>query len=234
MSEHGYRPDSEFKEHYEPSTKPKQQPLESDPRHRPRSGSRDQQQTLESDPRHRPRSGTRDQQQPLESDPRHRPRSGSRDQQQPLESDPRHQRGTGNLGRRHGPESQERVVVQKKVEGRLTAFFQSLKNRSVGLIKWSANMLVSGLLGAALFPIIGPVGATAAAMGAAAVMTSIQNKLKSLGLHLQEDTVHKLVDPFQWKQFDESDLRKVIEDVLSKNRAANEDLKQLFLDLVPT
>src|SRR5438270_12825626 len=115
MSEHGYRPDSEFKEHYEPSTKPKQQPLESDPRHRPRSGSRDQQQ-------------------PLESDPRHRPRSGSQDQQQPLESDPRHQRGTGNLGRRHGPESQERGVVQKKVEGRLTAFFQSLKNRSFRLI----------------------------------------------------------------------------------------------------
>jgi hypothetical protein len=113
------------------------------------------------------------------------------------------------------------------VEGGLTRFFQSLKNGLIELIKWSAKTIVSSLLGAALAPIIGPIGAIVTVAGAAAAM----NELESLGL--RADTTHKLIEPLQGKPLYESDLRKVIGDVLSEDRAANEDLRQLYLDLIP-
>ncbi len=65
------------------------------------------------------------------------------------------------------------------------------------------------------------------------VKTLIQDELEPLGLHLQEDTINKLVEPLHGKQFDESDLRKVIEEVLSTDRRANEDLTKAFIDLIP-
>ncbi len=132
----------------------------------------------------------------------------------------------------------ERMAIESQthpeatVEGGLTAFFNSLI-RGVGeLIKVSAITLVSGILAAALLPFFGPVVAVGFSLGAVVVL--IQDKLKLLGLDLQDDTIRKLVEPLQGKVIDESVLQKVIEEVLSKDRQANEDLAKAFIDLLPT
>jgi hypothetical protein len=121
--------------------------------------------------------------------------------------------------------TQTRLKTEQKVKGGLNAFFDRL-------VSTSAKAFVSGILGAALFPIIGP--AAAATMGVAAAMISIQKELKALNLDLQEDTVHKLVEPLKGKQVDESELRRVIEEEVLPDRQANEDLKQLYYELLPT
>lgn len=125
-------------------------------------------------------------------------------------------------------------LKHKKLEGGLNSFFNSLISKSVvTLINWSAKTLAPALLGAALFPFFGPVGGIAAAVGVAAMVHSIQDQLEPLGLHLQEDTLNKLVEPLRGKQFDETELRKVIWKVLP-DRQANEDLKQFFSEMLPT
>ncbi len=111
--------------------------------------------------------------------------------------------------------------IERQAEIGVTGFFK-------GLVK----TFVSGIIGAALFPFVGPVVAAAATV-TALVVTLIQDELEPLGLHLQEDTINKLVEPLHGKQFDESDLRKVIEEVLSTDRRANEDLTKAFIDLIP-
>jgi hypothetical protein len=170
-------------------------------------------------------------------DPEHSMHNEPRQRQEP-KIDDRHAPGTARRSQQgQGPKSnnisitqrpqQGQRLVQRKVEGGLTRFFQSLKNGLIELIKWSAKTVVSSLLGAALAPIIGPIGAIVTVAGAAAAM----NELESLGL--RADTTHKLIEPLQGKPLYESDLRKVIGDVLSEDRAANEDLRQLYLDLIP-
>lgn len=129
--------------------------------------------------------------------------------------------------------SESQTLPEATVEGGLTAFFDSLISRSVKLINWSAKTLAPALLGAALFPVVGPVVAIFAAVGVGAVVHSIQDQLEPLGLHLREDTVNKLVEPLRGKKVDETELRKVIWEALS-DRQANEDLKQFFIDLQPT
>ncbi len=119
---------------------------------------------------------------------------------------------------------------KQKVKSGLTKFFGS---PTFKLITWSTKTFAPALMGAALFPFFGPVGSIAAAMGVAAVVHSIQDQLGPSGLHLQEDTLNKLVEPLQGKQFDEAELREVIGKVLP-DRQANEDLKQFFIKLLPT
>jgi hypothetical protein len=127
---------------------------------------------------------------------------------------------------RTGLKTEQKVKdTEQKVKGGLNAFFDKL-------VSTSAKAFVSGILGAALFPIIGP--AAAATMGVAAAMISIQKELKALNLDLQEDTVHKLVEPLKGKQVNESELRKVIEEEVLPDRQANEDLYQLYHKLLGT
>lgn len=131
---------------------------------------------------------------------------------------------------------ESQTLPEATVEGGLIAFFNSLISKSVvTLSNWSAKTLAPALLGAALFPFFGPVGSIAAAVGVAAVVDSIQDQLRPLGplgLHLQDDTVNKLVEPLQGKKFTENELRKVVGEVLS-DRQANEDLKQFLIKLLP-
>jgi hypothetical protein len=110
--------------------------------------------------------------------------------------------------------------IQIEMEGGLTKFFDSLMSKSIKLISWSVKTLTPALLGAALFPVLGPVGGGAVVAGTTAA------------LQLREDTVNKLVKPLQGKRFNESELREAIKKVLS-DRQANEDLKQVFIDLLP-
>lgn len=131
-------------------------------------------------------------------------------------------------------ELQSLTPEQQKVEGGLTGFFNSLI-RGVGeLIRVSTITLFSGILGAALLPFFGPVVAIGVSLGVMAAVTEIQEKLKPLGLGLQDDTVRKLAEPLQGKRPDERDLQKVMEEVLSKDRQANEDLAKAFRQLLPT
>ena len=117
-----------------------------------------------------------------------------------------------------------------KMEGGLSNFFSNMAGK---LINWSTKTLVAALLSAALFPILGPVGAATVAVGGSALTTKMQEELRSLSLYLREDTLNKLVEPLQGKQFAEDGLRKVIWEALS-DRQANEDLKQYFIYLFPT
>jgi len=52
-------------------------------------------------------------------------------------------------------------------------------------------------------------------------------------LHLQQSTVDDIIETLG-KDFDRSQLQNRIEHVLSHNQRANEDLKQFFVDLLPT
>lgn len=131
-------------------------------------------------------------------------------------------------------ELQRLTPEQQKVEGGLTRFFKSLF-RGVGeLISVSVTSLFSGILAAALLPFFGPVVAIGVSLGVMAAVTQIQENLKPLGLDLQDDTVRKLAEPLQGKRPDERELRKVIEEVLSEDRPANEDLAKAFSKLLPT
>jgi hypothetical protein len=124
--------------------------------------------------------------------------------------------------------------AQQEVEGGVTGFFKSLF-RGVGkLLKVSALSLFSGILGAALLPFFGPVAAIGVSLGLGAAVIEIQENLKPLGLGLQDETIRKLAEPLQGKQPDERELRKVIEEVLSEDRQANEDLAKAFSKLLPT
>jgi len=125
-------------------------------------------------------------------------------------------------------------VEQKKIEGGLIDFFDSLIDGMVDLITEPVKTLVPAILGAALFPILGPIAAGTIAIGTAAAMTSIP-----------EDTINKLAKPLQEQQRDEiylldkSALHKIaltniIEEILSTDRQANEDLQKFFIDQVPT
>ena len=135
---------------------------------------------------------------------------------------------------RYEQELQRLTPEQQKVEGALTRFFNSLF-RGVGeLIELSVKSLFSGLLGAALLPFFGPVVAIGVSLGVMAAVTQIQENLKPLGLGLQDDTIRKLAEPLQGKQPDQCDLQKVIEDVLSQDRQANQDLAKAFRQLLPT
>jgi hypothetical protein len=131
-------------------------------------------------------------------------------------------------------ELQRLTPEQQKVEGGITGFFKSLF-RGVGeLISVSVKSLFSGILGAALLPFFGPVLAIGFSLSLAAAVSLIQDELKPLGLDLRDDTIQKLAEPLQGKQLDESELRKVIEEVLSEDRPANEDLAKAFSKLLPT
>lgn len=110
--------------------------------------------------------------------------------------------------------------------GALTRFFGSV-------LDVTAKALVPGLLGAALFPIIGPFGAFAAAASMSAVTHAIQHELAPLDLHLQDSTIQKLVEPFESSPIDEGKLRRVIEENVLPDRHANEDLRQLYDKLLP-
>ncbi len=122
---------------------------------------------------------------------------------------------------------ESQTLPEATVEEGLTAFFNSL-------IFTSAKALFSGILGAALLPFFGPVAAIGVTLTVAAAVTSIQDELKPLDIDLRDDTIQKLIEPLQGKQPNESELRKVIEEVLSKDRQANEDLRQFYIDLLPT
>jgi hypothetical protein len=123
----------------------------------------------------------------------------------------------------NSPEPPNWTSERQKVEmeGGLTKFFDSLMSKSIKLISWSVKTLTPALLGAALFPVLGPVGGGAVVAGTTAV------------LHLREDTVNKLLEPLQGKEFSARELREAIEKVLSEDRQANEDLKQFFINLQP-
>ena len=130
-----------------------------------------------------------------------------------------------DFGQKHQEVSTPQETIQKKE-----------RQAEIGVTRFSKGLVktfVSGIIGAALFPFVGPVVAAAATI-TALVVTSIQDELQPLGLHLQEDTINKLIEPLHGKQFDESDLRKVIEEVLSTDRRANEDLTKAFIGLIPT
>src|SRR6266516_778243 len=121
--------------------------------------------------------------------------------------------------------------VHHKVERGLNNFFVEMADR---VIDWTTKTAVTAIISVATFPILGPVGAATAGLVASTVTTSVQKELRSLSPHLRGNTVNKLVEPLQGKQFDEGDLRKVIGEVMSEDRQANEDLKQFFIELQPT
>src|SRR6266566_1549956 len=86
----------------------------------------------------------------------------------------------------------------------LREFFQDRR------IKNLASVLVPGALAAALFPVVGPVVA-----GAAAVV-AVKIGLNILGLTFCDDTIKKLVAPIEGKQLDESAVQDALQDTLEK------------------
>jgi hypothetical protein len=233
MPKYGYR---NPEEHHAPSPRPKQEGGARD-RHQPRglTGARPNMQEGGARDRHQPRglTGARPNMQEGGARDRHQLRglTGARPisiAAPPMTSDFK------DVSSRVHPmlyksESERQAFVQQKAKGGLTAFFK----RAVKLISWPAKWVASALLGAALFPVLGPLGAGALALGAA-VVTSSQGEQEPPALHLQQDTIQKLLYPFHGERFNELQLRKVIADVLSENRQANEDLAQFFRGLVPT
>jgi transcriptional regulator with XRE-family HTH domain len=115
----------------------------------------------------------------------------------------------------------EEDVPNLQVENGLSAFFQGF-----------AKIFISGTLCTAFWPFFEPVVATDAITLFA--VKSIQDKLELVGLHLQEETISKLLEPPQGKPLDEGDLRLTIEEALSQDSQVNEDLALAFIDLMPT
>lgn len=109
--------------------------------------------------------------------------------------------------------------AQRKVESGLTGFFSCIIRETITL---TAKALITGVVATAMFSVSGPVGAGAAVAGA------------TIALQLGEKTVNKPAQPLQGKQFSEIELLRVIEKVSSEDRRANEELKQLYIDLQPT
>jgi ribosome-binding protein aMBF1 (putative translation factor) len=130
------------------------------------------------------------------------------------------------------PDSRSRQRLARLLE-REAPSLQGVEKSVTRFLKGLVKISVSGIIGTALLPFLGPAIATAAAV-TTFIVTSIQDELEPLGLHLQEDTINKLIEPLHGKPFDESDLRKVIEELLSKDKQVNEDLAKAFIDLIPT
>jgi hypothetical protein len=133
------------------------------------------------------------------------------------------------------PLSRARTLTpeQKEAERGIARFFTSLVRGIGDLASVTALTIFSGVLGAALFPAFGPVAALGISLGVMGAVREIQQRLKPLDLDLQDDTIRKLVEPFQEKTLDEKVLRKVIADVLTKDRQANDDLAKAYSKLGP-
>lgn len=110
------------------------------------------------------------------------------------------------------------------INGAVTAIDESLEliiDPVKRLVGGSLKGLVPALLGAALSPFLWPLAAGLLTLGVAQALC------------LQEGTLEKLVQPLQEQPASEDTLRKVIEDVLSQDRQANEDLAQFFKRIAP-
>jgi hypothetical protein len=152
-------------------------------------------------------------------------------------------------------EQENLKVADEQIEGGLSAFFTSLVDSAsavidgaVAVISEPIEELVPALLGAALLPFVGPVIAGVAAVGVVSMKTGVS-----------EETIEKIVQPVREEQLEESRpqskdageqqgeseslkqaeqwmldaaLERVIQEALSKDRKANEDLKQFFIDHV--
>lgn len=131
--------------------------------------------------------------------------------------------------------------AQGEVEAGVTRFFKGVGE----LFKETAISVASGILAGAMVSFLPPVAAIGISLGVGAALsgrrserigtvTQIQENLKPLDLGLQDDTIRKLAEPHQGKVPDDGTLRKTIEDVLSEDRQANEDLAKAFIKLLPT
>jgi hypothetical protein len=109
--------------------------------------------------------------------------------------------------------------AQRKVESGLTGFFECIIREAITL---TAKAFITGVVATGMFSVSGPVGAGFVVAGA------------TIALQLGEDTVKKPAQPLQGNQFSEIELLRVIENALSEDRRANEELKQFFIELQPT
>lgn len=110
------------------------------------------------------------------------------------------------------------------ISGAVTAIDESLElivDPVKRLVSGSLEGLIPALLGAALSPFLWPLAAGLLTLGV------------GQALCLREDTLEKLVQPLQEEPTSEDTLRRVIEDVLSQDRQANEDLAQFFKRIAP-
>jgi type II secretory pathway component PulM len=103
----------------------------------------------------------------------------------------------------------------------LREFFQQKSIRNL------VGVLVLSALAAILLPVFGPV----VAGGAAAV--AIQNGLKLLDISLSADTISKILKPLEGRQIDESDIQAVLQDLLPKDKQANDEAAKALVIVAP-
>lgn len=123
---------------------------------------------------------------------------------------------TGSAGEMF-PASELQVQAKK----RLHEFFQ--QNYGTNQV----NALVPGTIAAVIFPVLSPAMTQEATVGA------IQNGLESLDISFSADSVEKLLEAFESKQIDESDVQKVLEDLLPKDEQVNEEAAKALIKVVP-
>jgi hypothetical protein len=111
-------------------------------------------------------------------------------------------------------------LLEQSKQG-LRRFFQQ------PLVRSSVNVLVPGVLAAALFPIFGPaVAATAAAV-------AIQNGLKMLGISFSATTIDKLLKPLEGKQVEEADIIEAFQEVLPQDKQVNDEAAKALVTIAP-
>ena len=95
------------------------------------------------------------------------------------------------------------------------------------LVKKSADILVPGVLAAALFPIFGP------AMTASSAATAIQNSLKLIGISFSATTIDKLLNPLKGERIEEADILDFLQRVLPQDEQVNDEAAQALITILP-
>lgn len=103
----------------------------------------------------------------------------------------------------------------------LREFFQQKSIRNL------VRVLVPSVLAAVLLPVFGPVVAGSTAT------VAIQNGLKLLDISMSADTISKMLKPLEGRQIDESDVQAVLQDLLPKDKQANDEAAKVLVTVVP-
>lgn len=111
--------------------------------------------------------------------------------------------------------------LREQSKQKLHKFFQQ------PLVRKSIDVLVPGVLAAALFPIFGP----AIAMPAAAV--AIHNGLKLIGVSLSITTIDKLLNSLKGKGTEEIDLLDAFQEALPQDKQINGEAAKALVTIAP-
>ncbi len=109
--------------------------------------------------------------------------------------------------------------LREQSKQRLRNFFQQ------PLVRKSVDVLVPGVLAAALFPIFGP------AVAAPAAAVAIHNGLKLIGISFSASTIDKLLNPLKGKEIEEADILDALQEVLPQDKQVNDEAAKALVTI---